>query len=317
MTVTVAISTRNRTAKLQRLLDALEQQTRQPDEVIVVDASQPLSEIEHKGRFDFHHLPASEPNLPLQRWEALQHARGDVIAYFDDDVIPDPQFLAVAVRRFEQDQAGAIGGVTGWVINQPAPALDRSGSIRQRLSGMSRSENARVAKGGLVVWFSDRPVVGEVEVPCLIGPSMLYRAVNLRALGPQPWLYDLYRAGQGRAEDLILSSLVRRSGCRLLMIPEIAVIHDTTGGGTPWARRGFNKGMADSWGRYLCSRAVASRWELRDRLAFLRYALLLAAANTIRTLDMRYLAGAASGLCKCITRKLPFCLNVANDASSS
>ena len=302
MTVTVAIPTRNRTAKLQRLLDTLVQQTRSPDEVIVLDASQPLSGIQNKGLRNFRHVAASEPNLPLQRWEALLHAKGDIIAYFDDDVIPEPRFLEVAIQRFEQDKVGAIGGLTGWVINEPASSLNPAGSLRRRLSGLAPHSKAHVADGGLVVWFSERPVGGDVEVPCLSGPSMVYRAERLRAVGSQPWLYSLYRSGQGRAEDMILSSLVRRTGCRLLMIPSIAVVHDTSGGGTPWARRGFNKGMADSWARYLCSRVVASRWGLSDRVAFLRYVVLLVAATVFKTGDIRYLAGAVSGLGKSITR---------------
>lgn len=303
--LTVAIPTRNRAASLRRLLSSLSMQTRQPDEIIIVDASdRGLAEWADDATAPVIWIGAREPNLPLQRWQAVERASGDIIAFFDDDTVPAPNYLELLLGAYASHSQA--GGVCGWLDHQPA--VERSGNSRLRLmlSGVQLRSAGVVQRGGLLVWWSEAPGCDPIDVPCLSGPCMSYRASILRQVGPQPWLYDLYRLKQGRAEDAILSALVRRTGYRLVLHPSIRVVHYGGERGSAYARTGYGKGMADTWSRYLCSRLLADNWTFQDQLTFLRYAIGLVASTTVVRHDVWYALGALSGIRKCVASRLPF-----------
>ena len=305
MKISVAIPTNGlRPESLQRLLGALAQQTDQPYEVLVIDASEDLRNIQNPGPWKFSHIPAEEPNLPLQRWQAVSHTRGEIIAFFDDDVVPQPTYLERIARRYELDVDHTVGGVGGWLLHQPAPTNADRRSIRLALAGVKW--NGILHRGGLLKWWDEPPDCEEIEVPCLSGPAMSYRTSVLRAIGPQPWLYDLYHRKIGRAEDVMLSSLVRRVGYKLILLPANVAIHHAGEAGSAYASKGYDKGVAHTWSRYLSSRLVSEDWDLMDEVAFFRYAVVLVASNVIRSQDWAYLRGATSGLSKCLYAKLPF-----------
>lgn len=99
MTVSVVVPTFRRPRELGELLNALASQTRLPDEVIVVDAGASFQ----PGRsylFPVIHLESS-PNVCRQRNAGLRRATGDIVFYFDDDVVPAPDFIAVMLETFE------------------------------------------------------------------------------------------------------------------------------------------------------------------------------------------------------------------------
>lgn len=307
MKISVAIPTKDRPEKLNRLLGSLVRQTRPPDELIIMDASMPLTILSNFNFPNIQHLAASEPNLPLQRREAFEQSSGDLIIYFDDDVIPDNDYLEVIEARFLNDKEHEIGGLTGWIQQDPIIVPSSRGSFRKRLGGDVSSEKDRVwiGRGGLLRWMESRPKQQDVVVPCLIGPTMAYRSSALEKIGHQDWLYQLYRAGQGRAEDVMLSSLVRKAGYMLLMVPCTQVIHDHSGGGSPCAKKGYNRGVADTWSRYLCARLVAKGWSLLDKVVFIRYQLVLVVATTFRMKDAGYFRGTLCGLRRVLFGQLP------------
>jgi glycosyltransferase involved in cell wall biosynthesis len=50
----------------------------------------------------------------VQRNFGVERAEGDLIAFFDDDVRPEPAFLSEIVGHFEEDKKMKIGGITGY-----------------------------------------------------------------------------------------------------------------------------------------------------------------------------------------------------------
>src|SRR5690606_14674223 len=52
-------------------------------------------------------------------------ATGDFIAFVDDDIRLEPDFLEVLVRQFEADREGKVGGIAGVRTNQRFELRDR------------------------------------------------------------------------------------------------------------------------------------------------------------------------------------------------
>jgi glycosyltransferase involved in cell wall biosynthesis len=114
-TVSVVVPTRNRPASLSRLLGALARQTRRPDEVIVVDASDDPASAEALAR---SHpglaitTLAMAPGVCAQRNAGIRRATGSHVLICDDDIEPPPEYLA-SLTSYVRDHldAGAVSGV--------------------------------------------------------------------------------------------------------------------------------------------------------------------------------------------------------------
>jgi glycosyltransferase involved in cell wall biosynthesis len=118
----VVVPTYNRPDGLVRLLRSLNQQTLLPSEVIVIDDSPTLeSEIKvnewssnSDPRFDLiYHRNQVRAGLGASKNQAIDLARGEFIAFTDDDCVVDPGWLeglAAAIVSSGPDVAG-VGGI--------------------------------------------------------------------------------------------------------------------------------------------------------------------------------------------------------------
>ena len=67
-------------------------------------------------------VPNSLPGrLGSARTTALHLARGEVVAFLDDDAVADPDWLRILVQPFVQDAAVAVGGAPLAVFHAPEP----------------------------------------------------------------------------------------------------------------------------------------------------------------------------------------------------
>lgn len=112
-TATVAICTRDRTEDLERCLDGLLSMTHQAP-ILVIDNA-PSSEdtkllVERYPAVSYVREP--KPGLNNARNTALRHAQGEVIAFIDDDATPDPTWLAMLLRNFQDPTVLAATGLT-------------------------------------------------------------------------------------------------------------------------------------------------------------------------------------------------------------
>jgi GT2 family glycosyltransferase len=120
--MSIAICTRDRPGYLARCLESLERLAPGPDrdtsdfEVLVVDNA-PSDEQTRDvvaRHLRVRYLRESTPGLNFARNAALREARGDLIAYLDDDVVVDRGWLAGLVDAW-RDQPDA-GFITGQVL---------------------------------------------------------------------------------------------------------------------------------------------------------------------------------------------------------
>lgn len=115
--VSVVVCTRDRTEQLRIALDSLLELEYPNYEIIVVDnapKTQATAElVNHYANHSekIHYTLEHRPGLSFARNCGLNCARGEVIAYTDDDIIADPHWLTEVVRGFKAGEK--VGCVTG------------------------------------------------------------------------------------------------------------------------------------------------------------------------------------------------------------
>lgn len=123
MQVSVITTVKNEGKALRPLLDALLQQTRQPDEVIVADGGstdETLAVLHEYGQwFPLKILDASGSNISEGRNRAIAAAAGPIIAATDAGVVLSPRWLEELVRPIERE---GVPVVAGWF--EPDPYTD-------------------------------------------------------------------------------------------------------------------------------------------------------------------------------------------------
>jgi GT2 family glycosyltransferase len=101
------IVSQKRPEHLLRLLQSLRHQTHDNFEVIVVADTGPSPFVNH-----VKYVPFTNANISAARNAGLAIAAGEVIAFCDDDAIPDPPWLKRLVSPFDNLNVGATTGFT-------------------------------------------------------------------------------------------------------------------------------------------------------------------------------------------------------------
>ncbi|WP_458098371.1 glycosyltransferase [Roseomonas sp. WA12] len=110
--VSIVISTYNRARTLRRALSSL-RFLRYPNfEVIVVNgpSTDNTSEVIEEFRQNISVLSTEQQNLSLSRNIGIANSSGEIIAFMDDDAIPEPDWLDELVKPFENNVVVAAGG---------------------------------------------------------------------------------------------------------------------------------------------------------------------------------------------------------------
>jgi GT2 family glycosyltransferase len=140
--VTVAVCTRDRPDELATCLDSLERVEYQELEILVVDNA-PSSEasrllVERRGG-RVRYVREPRPGLDWARNRAIAEARGEVIAFTDDDVAVDPAWIGALVAAFAGDET--VAAVTGLVL--PAELETEAQVLFERYRSFGRGFAAR------------------------------------------------------------------------------------------------------------------------------------------------------------------------------
>lgn len=167
-TVSVIVVSRRRPQALKRCLTGIAQLDYRLFDVIVVADAAGCSVVPDGMRA----VPFETPNISEARNLGLSHAGGDIVAFIDDDAIPEPTWLTHLCEPFQNPQIAASGG---FVIGR---------------NGISFQWKARMAfpDGSAVDMKVDRehPTVLQGEPGRAIkteGTNMAFRAKTLRDIG--------------------------------------------------------------------------------------------------------------------------------------
>jgi GT2 family glycosyltransferase len=202
--VSVVVPSKNRPEEVARMLASLRAQATLPLEVIVVDQSEPSYALEPFPELLHVHDPGLR-GLTAARNRGLSQARGDIVLFFDDDVVLDSDCVAEVAELFGRrpDIVGAQCTIHNPWDDAPFSLHDLATVVFER------------------GFFDSRPIQRNGEqIPRLIdGLASAYRRTLF-----ETERFDESLPGYGLAEDWDFTKRAARHG-NLMVIPGARVRH--------------------------------------------------------------------------------------------
>jgi glycosyltransferase involved in cell wall biosynthesis len=240
--LTLVIATRDRTAALRRTLESLAEQSSQPDELRIVDASsdegtrslceESIPKLQSKVLW----CRAEVPGAASQRNQGVRLASQATIGFMDDDVLLEPDCFSRLWRALNFDDR--MGGVSAMITNQRYQSPGRASRFVFRLmDGRAESSYAgRVLGPAVNLLPEDREDLPEVvPVEWLNTTCTLYRREAL----PDPPFPEHFQ-GYSLMEDVTLSLTVGRHW-KIANARTARIYHDSQ----PGSHKGDSKFVAE------------------------------------------------------------------------
>ena len=212
------IPTKDRGEDLRRMLGSLVNQTRLPDQVIVVDGGGvvvPWCEAEFP-ELHIDYVRLLPPSLSAQRNAGMAMLRPEIThaGYLDDDVVLEPD----AVLEMDAFWSVAEENVGGAAFNVVSVTPSRESAPRRRL-GADGYGSGKVAASGLVHELGE--VRENLETDWLCGGATVWRREVIES-----YSYDNWFQGTGFMEDVDYSYGVREH-YRLCVVAAARLAHFT------------------------------------------------------------------------------------------
>ena len=266
--ITVAICTMSRPESIRLSLESILDQSRRPDQLVIVDASSG-DDTERVVRAAAPALSSSMPivyarveraraGLTRQRNLALALTERKLVAFFDDDVVLRCGCLE-ELERAHRDAGPGVVGVGGHVERLPASpaAIWR---LRRWLGVVGTLEPGRYCRSGMSTpWSLGGRADGIIEGDWLPGYAMMWETALARELG-----FDEGLAGYAQSEDLEFSLRARRRG-KLVLACAACVADAHALAGRPDA---FRMGYMAIYNRFLVHRRLLADRKRRDVALF-------------------------------------------------
>jgi glucosyl-dolichyl phosphate glucuronosyltransferase len=148
------------------------------------------------------------PGLSHARNTALRHARGEILAWTDDDVLVDPDWLVAIYTSFSDRQVTCIGGkvLPLWAVPPP--------------SWLSPKNYAAI----VAIDWGDKPIV--LQSDRIVGANFAVRVEMFKKYGPfRPDLGATPTSIGCSGEDLEFVSRLISGGEKVLYQPDMVVQH--------------------------------------------------------------------------------------------
>lgn len=263
--VTVAVCTRDRTADLARCLDSLNKLDYPTLDILVVDNAPGCDATESlvcKKYPNIRYVREPRAGLDWARNRAIVEARGEIIAFTDDDVVVDQGWVNAFVGVFSEDNM--VMAVTGLIVpyeleTEAQIFFELRGGFGKRFKRTWYQMNQENGKSTATLYgFSD--MFGA-------GANMAYRRSLFNQIGCFDPALDIGTATKGGG-DMEMFFRVIKKGYTLVYEPGAVVRH--------CHRRNYaqlRKQMA-SWGTSLYAYIVRNAISYPDeRFAFIRLGL--------------------------------------------
>jgi len=129
MDASIIVCSYNRADSLSETITALRQQQVEPDiswEVVIVDnnSNDHTQEVVENARREWpnlHYTRETQQGLSHARNHGIQYAKGDILLFTDDDVLPESDWLQTTLIGMDQYQADACGGYIAPIWESPPP----------------------------------------------------------------------------------------------------------------------------------------------------------------------------------------------------
>lgn len=207
--VSVVINTYNRAESLASTLEALPRQNYPHFEVIVVNGPS----TDHTGELLQAHSSwirvgrCSERNLSISRNVGIAMARGDLVAFIDDDAVPDEDWLRDVCAAFDTAE---VAGVGGFVYDHTGYTLQYSYTVCDRLGNAYHS---------LPCSMPEFCYPGCLRYPALLGTNSVFRREALLEIGGFDEQFDYF------LDETDVNLRLVDAGYLLKQIPRAFVYH--------------------------------------------------------------------------------------------
>lgn len=213
LTISLIVNTTDRAASLLTLLRALEHQSYSAFEVIAVVGPTRDNTLEvlsaYNGRVRILRCP--QANLSQSRNIGLQAARGDVVAYIDDDAVPCQRWLEQLARLFQDPELTATGGIV-YNVHPLQPQVQEHLGI---VSSLSEHVDVRASRLVNIVPVGE----GAHWESRVMGTNMAFRREALLGVGGFDEFYIYI------SEETDVAMRLAQAGKTTLPVLEAAVYH--------------------------------------------------------------------------------------------
>jgi glycosyltransferase involved in cell wall biosynthesis len=154
LTWSLVVCTLNRREILLKCLEATLKQSRQPQQMIIVDASDDWQESKKYianslGATllepEFIYIGSEIKSSTYQRNVGLKLCRSDVVFFIDDDAFMYADYAEKVMQIYEMDEKGLIGGIMGVLAESEPDKDETSDAVSQAISsdsGIKRLKNS-------------------------------------------------------------------------------------------------------------------------------------------------------------------------------
>ncbi len=214
MQASIVIATYNRCNDVAECINSLLKMNVRPYEIIVVD-SHSADGTERLGDvYSIKYISIKHRNRQVARNIGISAAEGEIVAFLDDDVVVDEDWLG----RIQQPYCDSdVGGVGGRVIPY--------GEDKSFFHPRKHSDIGKIRRDGIVLGNFDILTPVQTEVDTLQGCNMSFRReLLLKANG-----FDEKFEGNCFRDDTDLCLRVKNLNCRLVYQPKALVWHKYRG----------------------------------------------------------------------------------------
>jgi glycosyltransferase involved in cell wall biosynthesis len=229
MLISVIICTIRRAELVRELLECLMAQSYRQLEILVVGGSDPEAGREYENSVSNSGLPlrfvTAGKGLSKARNAGLDHAKGDLICFFDDDVAIQPDFFQRVIAEFQKPEMTDVGGLTAFDTVNYDGSVTLRWKLRRFLGITPSLEPGYCTELGRSIPFSFlRRFHGVKEVGWLPGFCQIFRRIAIEGLR-----YDEHeRVVHGfrciAVEDRDFSMIVARKW-RLVVVGDLLMEH--------------------------------------------------------------------------------------------
>jgi glycosyltransferase involved in cell wall biosynthesis len=212
LSVSVVVCTHRRPQQLATLIESLRRLDPAPFEILIVDNdpgdADCRSEVEAAG---FRYLREDRRGLDNARNAGVRAARGEVVAFIDDDCVASPHWLEPLGRAFDHDGVAAVTGPAfPYLLDTPTrEMMERKASLARGLRRVRFD------------WQSMSPLHAAAMG---VGANMSFRRDLLP--GPEPFPPELDAGTETESGgDSYLLGRILDAGFRVVYDPEMFVFH--------------------------------------------------------------------------------------------
>jgi GT2 family glycosyltransferase len=214
--IALVVPTKDRPDDLRKLLISIASQTRKPDQLIIVDGSNPdiRRVIASFPKLDIDYVRVFPPSLSQQRNAGMQQLKPEITlaGYLDDDIVLEPSAIA-AMLEFWSGASADMGGASFNITNASPPNWVHL----KKLFLIDSPQPGRMLPSGFPSTIGFQ--ANDIDSDWLSGGATVWRREIINNFG-----YDEWFLGMGFMEDVDFSYSVRKK-YRLMVIAGARLAH--------------------------------------------------------------------------------------------